>query len=257
MNTNFEQYAHYYDLIYRDKNYIAEADYVIELIKQHNPQAQTILELGSGTGGHAIIFAQRNYRVHGIDISEQMVNLAQSKSSTQISSINSRISFQTADLRTLALDTTFDVVISLFHVMSYQTSNQDLQQAFMSAHKHLKPGGLFIFDCWYGPAVLTEQPSERSKKFEDSTLLVTRNSIPKHNVNDNRVDVHFDLDIFDKKTATHETVQESHAMRYLFKPEVEILMQSAGFTLCGFEEWLTGAQPTDHSWNVCFVGKKQ
>jgi hypothetical protein len=52
-------------------------------------------------------------------------------------------------------------VFSLFHVMSYQTSNKDLQDAFETAKINLKPGEIFIFDCWYGSSVLTDRPVGR------------------------------------------------------------------------------------------------
>jgi ubiquinone/menaquinone biosynthesis C-methylase UbiE len=50
----FADYAHYYDLLYRDKDYAAEAEYVVGLIRKFHPSARSILELGSGTGIHAI-----------------------------------------------------------------------------------------------------------------------------------------------------------------------------------------------------------
>lgn len=49
----FNTYAAYYDLLYRDKDYVGEAAYVHDLIQHHAPGAQEVLELGSGTGGHA------------------------------------------------------------------------------------------------------------------------------------------------------------------------------------------------------------
>ena len=40
----------------------------------------------------------------------------------------------------------YDVVISLFHVMSYQNNNEKILKAFSTAKKHLKANGIFIFD---------------------------------------------------------------------------------------------------------------
>ena len=50
MNPVFDTYAHYYDLLYQDKDYVAEAEYVAAYIQSHSPQAERILELGCGTG---------------------------------------------------------------------------------------------------------------------------------------------------------------------------------------------------------------
>ena len=69
----FDEYARYYDLLYQDKDYQAEADYVAALIRRFHPDAQSILEMGSGTGKHARLLADRGYKVHGIERSPEML----------------------------------------------------------------------------------------------------------------------------------------------------------------------------------------
>ncbi len=69
----FDEYARYYDLLYRDKDYQAEADYVAGLIQRFNPKAQSILELGSGTGIHAALLAEKGFTVHGIERNAEML----------------------------------------------------------------------------------------------------------------------------------------------------------------------------------------
>jgi len=72
----FGSYARYYDLLYRDKDYAAEAADALRRIRAHSPQARRILELGCGTGLHAIELARRGCQVTGIDISEPMLESA-------------------------------------------------------------------------------------------------------------------------------------------------------------------------------------
>lgn len=55
----FADYARYYDLLYRDKDYKAEAEYVARLIRKFHPATQNILELGSGTGIHARLLSKK------------------------------------------------------------------------------------------------------------------------------------------------------------------------------------------------------
>jgi ubiquinone/menaquinone biosynthesis C-methylase UbiE len=57
--SNFRKYASYYDLLYRDKDYSAEVVYIDSLVRRHCPESHYILELGSGTGRHALLLAQR------------------------------------------------------------------------------------------------------------------------------------------------------------------------------------------------------
>jgi hypothetical protein len=58
----------------------------------------------------------------------------------------------------------------------------------------------------------------------------------------------------DNNTVTE--IREKHRMRYLFKPEIELLMQLSGFKLTAFHEFLTRKTPSEKSWNVVFVALK-
>ena len=76
MVSIFENYAYYYDLLYSDKKYEEEVEYVNKLIQHFFTGAESLLELGCGTGVHAEYFAKCGYTVHGIDQSEAMLKLA-------------------------------------------------------------------------------------------------------------------------------------------------------------------------------------
>ena len=60
----------------------------------------------------------------------------------------------------------YDVVVALFHVISYLPDNSDLEAAFARIREHMKPGGILIFDYWYGPAVLTDRPPRGSRRLK-------------------------------------------------------------------------------------------
>ena len=72
----FQKYSTYYDLLYRDKDYAAEAEYVARTIRSIVPGARSILELGSGTGRHGRLLAAMGFNVHGIERSAEMVAVA-------------------------------------------------------------------------------------------------------------------------------------------------------------------------------------
>ncbi len=80
-----QDYADQYDLLYTDKDYEAECDLIEEVFRKYgNGRISTILDLGCGTGNHAIPLASRGYHVTGIDISEDMITHAQKKANSML-----------------------------------------------------------------------------------------------------------------------------------------------------------------------------
>ncbi len=243
----FALYAQYYDLLYRDKDYAGEAAYIAELIREHTPQATSILELGCGTGAHASHFAKLGYIVTVIDMSEPMLQQARARKFALAPELSQRLTFEEGDVRTFSAHKCFDVVASLFHVFSYQTTNHNLQAAFETAASHLRPGGLLIFDYWYGPAVLTQRPEVRVKRLEDDALRVVRIAEPEMFATENRVRVNYWV-LMDSKNVNHsERLTERHDMRYLFIPEIEAL-SSPWFSPQAHYAWNTRRAPDFADW---------
>lgn len=247
MSRVFDTYARYYDLLYRDKDYAGESEYVAAHIREQVPQAKRILELGCGTGAHAEHLARMGYTVHGVDISEAMLTRAEARKAALPPEVAARLSFGLGDARTVRTGKTYDVVISLFHVMSYQTTNADLEAAFETAAVHMQPGGLFLFDFWYGPAVLTQKPEVRVKRLEDEEIKVTRIAEPVMHVNENVVDVNYTVFIEVKASTTVEQVREKHRMRYLFLPELKCYC-AGKFTESVSYAWMTYDPLTLNAW---------
>lgn len=252
MSVVFDAYAAYYDLLYRDKDYAGEAAYVNRLIRRHRPAAQEALELGCGTGSHALELAKLDLAVTGVDRSAVMVERAVERASK--TDRRDRLRFMQGDLREFRAGRSFDVVLALFHVMSYQTTNADLAAAMATAAAHLRPGGVFVFDCWYGPGVLTDPPTTRVRRLQGDGFAVTRIAKPEHHPNENRVDVHYEILV--EHGDRSERIVEVHPMRYLFAPEVDLLLATAGLQRVALESWMDGNQPGLRSWNACFVAMR-
>ena len=198
--------AAYYDLLYRDKDYEGESDYVLSLIG-NNKEPGTILELGCGTARHTVCLAEMGWDVCGVDLSEEMLCSAQERVAAVPSEVVARTELIGCDIRQLDLNRRFDEVIALFHVLSYQTSNDDLRSVFEVAAKHLQKDGLFVFDFWYGPAVLTQRPQVREKLLSDDSIEIRRIARPKEIPNENCVEVNFDFEVVEKTTGSVETFQ--------------------------------------------------
>lgn len=245
-------YSQYYDLLYSDKDYSSEVEYVNGLISANSKNAKTLLDMGCGTGKHAELFCDKGYIVHGIDLSEDMLKIAETRRGRK----EDRLTFSHSNISELNLDKKFDVVISLFHVMSYQNSNEELMTAFVVAKKHLNDGGIFIFDFWYGPAVLTDKPTTRIKRLENESIKVTRLAEPVLYAQKNIVNVNYDVFMENKKTKEVLEKKELHKMRYFFDTELEIICNHLDFIIEKKHEWMSDKNPDFNSWNVVWVLKK-
>jgi len=254
MSGVFDAYASYYDLLYQDKDYNAEATFVHNLLAKHGvPARGCLLELGCGTGKHADCFARLGYTILGVDMSPGMVTAANARKTADVAK---QLQFEVGDVRDVRLDQLFDAVISLFHVASYQITNADLMAMFKTAATHLKPGGVILVDCWYGPAVLTDRPVVRVKRMSNATVEILRIAEPVMYPNENRVDVNYTVQVKQKEGGRLIELAEKHSIRYLFSPEVELMLELAGFSKVNRHGWMTENTTGFDSWTATFVGVK-
>ena len=164
------------------------------------------------------------YTVHGIDISETMLARAEARRAALPSELAGRLSFSHGDIRSVRTSALYDAVVSLFHVISYQTTNADLEAVFETASVHLQSGGLFLFDFWHGSAVLTQLPEVRIKQLEDRDIKIARNMAePELHADEDVVAVIYTVFIEEKTSEKVMQIEETHRMRYLFLPEIELL----------------------------------
>lgn len=249
----FGEYSKYYDLLYSDKNYELEADYICALLAEHAGTGTEVLEFGSGTGRHGRMLAARGLNVVGVERSPEMARQANS-----INDVESSGSFRciVGDLSTSHQDRKFDCVLALFHVISYQTSDAAAESAFTNASRHLDQGGVFLFDVWHAPAVLCERPTVRVKRVEDARFRLTRIAEPALLTEENCVRVNYTLFIEDKSLGQTGICEEQHLMRYFSHPELRSIAARSGFEIVHSEEWLSRKNPGPDTWGVCYVLRK-
>lgn len=248
----FQNYAYYYNAFYQDKDYEAEAKTVDRLLKTYNCQAKNIINFGCGTGRHDIELTKLGYCCKGIDLSPLMIDIAVQQA--KLSKKN--IEYEVADVRDYKTDRKYNAAVSLFHVMSYQTTNEDLRKAFKSIKSTLiDKDGYFLFDAWYGPGVLSDKPCVRVKEVEDAENKLIRIARPIMYDKRNVVDVNYEVLILNKMTGKVQTVSEVHSMRYFFRPELEILLEEAGFELVENVDCQTLGETDYNSWTSYFIAK--
>lgn len=250
-------YADQYDLLYSDKDYEAECDLLKEAFRSYaEGPIMTILDLGCGTGGHAIPLARCGYRVTGVDRSADMLAHARRKVETELDPTTAaRLSFVQGDVREVDLCRPFDAVLMMFAVLGYQLTNEDVLAALRTVRRHLKPGGLFVCDVWYGPAVLAQRPSDRVKVIHTAEGKVIRAASGTLDTYRHLCQVRYHLWRLRDGRAVCET-EESHQVRCFFPQELAVFMAQARLDLvamCAFGD-VTRA-PSEDTWNVLVIGK--
>ena len=246
-------YADVYDSLYADKDYPGECDLIESLVGAHTENARRLLDLGCGTGVHAVELARRGFSVTGVDRAKSMLERAETRSAELGAA--QRPTFVEGDLLTVDLGESFDVALMMFAVLGYQHANDDVLSAFRTARRHLRPGGLLVFDVWYGPAVLHERPSTRVKTApipEGEILRVTTSEL---DVLRHLCSVRFQVWRLDAQVAP-DKADETHVMRYFFPLELKLYAELSGFTLLKLGDFSDPERsPDETTWNILAVAR--
>ena len=115
-------YADCYDTLYIDKDYEAECDLIERVLRTYDgSKFGSILDLGCGTGNHALPLARRGFEVVGVDRSKFMLDQARSKAAASGGPSPDR--FHHSDVRSADLEQEFDAVLLMFAVLGGATGS--------------------------------------------------------------------------------------------------------------------------------------
>tara|TARA_B100000575_G_scaffold294067_1_gene307833 strand:+ start:8453 stop:9217 length:765 start_codon:yes stop_codon:yes gene_type:complete len=245
----FKNYADYYDLLYQDKDYDAEVQYINNLINRNFKDAKKIIEFGSGTGIHSSKLSQYGFEIEGVELSKEMVRISKTSRNFDLFQ-GDMISYKSKNIGT------FDIALSLFHVVSYLTNNADLESFFRNSYAHLKKDGLLIFDVWFSDAVEHTPPEIRIKRMKNSKLELLRISEPTIHDSEKIVDVNFTIFSKYHDSQNWNLTKEKHPMRHFSVEEIEQFAKKFNFNLLVKEEFLTSEPLTKDVWGACFVFQK-
>jgi SAM-dependent methyltransferase len=248
------EYSNLYDTLYGDKDYTGELELLENAFKRYSPEQkiEQILDLGCGTGNYAIPLAQRGYKISGVDISENMLIHAREKAKE----FSVEPLFIHGDLKLFSANQTFDAAIMMFAVLGYQLENDEVFAALLNVQKHLRPGGLFVFDVWYGPAVLSIRPSDRVKIIPTKTGKVIRAASGSLDTYHHLSEVRYHLWEISNNKVDAET-EERHLMRYFFPQELAFFTKQAGLELISLTAFPSlDKELSDETWNAIGVCRK-
>ncbi|WP_109105606.1 class I SAM-dependent methyltransferase [Azospirillum sp. TSO35-2] len=250
-------YAAAYDALYRDKDYEAECDLVERILNEHGHDGpRRLLDLGCGTGNHALPLARRGHAVTGVDRSPGMLDQARAKvGKTAFPNGTPAPVFHPGDVRTLDLGTRFDAALMMFAVLGYQHENADLTDTLNTVRRHLAPGGLFVFDVWNGLAVLTDRPGQRIRTVTDGATRIIRTTTTTLDTVHQRCRVRFGVLRLEGDRVVDEQ-DEEHIMRFFFPQELDLALGAAGMRMEGLQAFPDyDRAPDEHAWNVICIAR--
>jgi SAM-dependent methyltransferase len=139
---SYTKFAYYYDRLMDNLPYTNWLQFM-DVCWDRYGKPQTLVDLGCGTGSLAIPLAQNGLQVTGIDLSEDMLAVAQNKSQI-ISGVH--IAWVQQDMREWELHEQVDAAVSFCDCLNYILEEDEIVQAFRQTYQGIRPGGLFIFD---------------------------------------------------------------------------------------------------------------
>jgi len=141
----YQKLAKYYDLIYHGKDYQKESNSIKEIIKKYRKSAgNLLLDVGCGTGKHIEQFKE-DFSCTGIDINNEMVEVASENVKGVI--------FDQGDMIDFNLKKEFDVILCLFSAIGYVKTYSNLEKTILNFSNHLKKGGVLVIEPWLTKSV--------------------------------------------------------------------------------------------------------
>lgn len=244
----YSNFAYVYDRLMEDVDYDGWVDYIEGLLKLENHKPKRILELACGTGNITIPLSKRGYEIMGVDISQDMLSVADDKASEA----GERIIFLEQDMRELEVeDGGYDCVLCLCDGINYVTEVEDLHKVFHLVYESLSQEGLFIFDVssYYklknilGENTFGENLGDLCYLWENY-------------FNEDTDTIEMDLTLFIQEGRLFKKMEEYHLQRAYRVEELTAALKKAGFNNITSYNAFEYKEPKEESERIFFLVKK-
>ena len=131
-------------------------------------KCRRIIEVACGTGRLMVILEENGYEVTGLDLSQEMLDIARGRCRGEL---------LRQDMRDIRVGEPFDALICMGGSFGYMLTNEDVDRALGSFNKALRDGGILIFDCFDAERTRRHDFEKwREVVFELEDMKVTRRS---------------------------------------------------------------------------------
>lgn len=139
---SYTGFARVYDLFMEDTPYEQWGAFLLEQLKKEGIDRGLVLDLGCGTGKLSRLLAEHGYDMIGVDLSVEMLEIAQEVERCQ----PQNILYLCQDMREFELYGTVRAVVSCCDCVNYIMEEKELVEVFRLVNNYLDPGGVFLFD---------------------------------------------------------------------------------------------------------------
>ena len=209
-----------YDRLTNDVDYEATVAFYFEILKEEGLKPRTCVDLACGTGSVSKLLAEKGLEVTGVDLSEEMLTVAQQKSAE----LARMPRFVCQPLQELRLPRGVDLAVCALDSLDYITDPADCKEAIRRVYKALNPGGIFIFDV-NTPEKLRAMDGQVFLDEDDDVYCVWRGEF------DEQSNIcSYGMDLFQRQgDVWHRSFEEHQEYAYTVEQLTEYL-KSAGFT---------------------------
>lgn len=246
MTDAYTVLARCYDRLTADVDYLKWADYVERHFRKWKRPVRCVAELGCGTGSLTKLLAERGYQVTAVDLSPDMLAVAEQKCR------GLGVLFLCQDMSRLALLERPDAIISCLDSVNYVTRPRALGRMFRNVYHALAPGGLFLFDV-KTPAALEGADGQTYLDEDDDLFCVWRGEYsPKRRV------CGYGLDLFLREEDGSWSRGGEYHEEYAYMPEeLEGFLREAGFKHIKIYGDKTMRTPKEDAQRVFFAAGKE
>ena len=216
----YEALAASYDRLTNDVDYKATVAFYREILAAEGLRPRTAVDLACGTGSVSVLLAKQGLRVIGVDMSEEMLTVAQQKAD----GLKNPPRFVCQRLQNLTLSRGVDLAVCALDSLDYITVPADCAEAIRRVYRALNPGGIFIFDV-NTPEKLRAMDGQVFLDEDDDVYCVWRGEF------DEQTNIcTYGMDLFQRQgRCWHRSFEEHREYAYSARQLAEYL-KAAGFT---------------------------